>query len=172
MTCRATRRERVLVSRGRPSAITAQTLATYFGGGLEVDEIPLVADGDAAGTTDLAALERLLAERRAGRRGGRRRSRTSSASSSRWPRSAGWPTPPARCSWRVIEPVSLAVLAPPGAYGADIAAGRGPAARASPPQYGGPYLGILASTDAPRPPDPGPARRDDDRPRRPARPSS
>src|SRR6476646_9627819 len=55
MTCRATRRDRVVVS-----AVVhphyRQTLATYFGGGLEVEDIPLVADGDTAGTTDLAAL--------------------------------------------------------------------------------------------------------------------
>src|SRR6476661_4766405 len=61
MTCRATRRERVLISRGVHPHYR-QTMATYFAGGLELDEIPLVEDGDAAGTTDLAALERMLAE--------------------------------------------------------------------------------------------------------------
>ena len=42
----------------------------------------------------------------------------------------------------VVEPVSLAVLAPPGAYGADIAAGEGQPLGIA-PQYGGPYLGTL-----------------------------
>ena len=37
----------------------------------------------------------------------------------------------------VVEPVSLAVLAPPGAYGADIAAGEGQPLGIA-PQYGGP----------------------------------
>src|SRR5512144_888071 len=61
MTCRQTHRERVLVSRGVHPQYR-ETLRTYFSGGLELDEIPLVADGDAAGTTDLDALTRMLAK--------------------------------------------------------------------------------------------------------------
>src|SRR3954454_22492092 len=61
MTCRATRRERVLVSRGVHPHYR-QTLATYFSGGLVLDEIPVLAEGDAAGTTDLAALEKMLGD--------------------------------------------------------------------------------------------------------------
>src|SRR5258708_1846037 len=61
MSCRQTRRDRVLVSRGVHPQYR-ETLRTYFGGGLELDEVPLVVDGDTAGTTDLDALERMLAE--------------------------------------------------------------------------------------------------------------
>src|SRR3954452_2884892 len=62
MACRATRRDRLLVSRGVHPHYRG-TLATYANGaGLTVEEIPLVAAGDGAGTTDLEALGRLLAE--------------------------------------------------------------------------------------------------------------
>ncbi len=145
MTCRATRRERVLVS----SAVHPhyrQTLEAYFGGGLELETVPLVADGPGAGTTDLAALERLLAD-----------GSPVAGVVAAQPNFLGLLEPMAEIGRiahaagalfvSVIEPVSLAVLAPPGAYGADIAAGEGQPLGIA-PQYGGPYLGILASTDA------------------------
>ena len=146
MACRATRRERVLVSKGVHPHYR-QTLAAYFGGGLQLDVIPLTADGEAAGTTDLAALERMLAA------DGRPVAGVVAAQ----PNFFGLLEPMAEIGRlahaagslfvSVVEPVSLAVLAPPGAYGADIAAGEGqPLGIAL--QYGGPYLGILAATDA------------------------
>ncbi len=146
MACRATRRDRVLVSRSVHPHYRG-TLQTYFGGGLELDEIPLVAEGPASGTTDLAALERMLAEP----------DRPVAGVLAAQPDFLGLLEPmPAIGALAhaagalfvaIVEPVSLAVLAPPGAYGADIAAGEGQPLGIA-PSYGGPYLGILASTDA------------------------
>jgi glycine dehydrogenase subunit 1 len=146
MTCRQTRRERVLVSHAVHPHVRA-TIETYFRGGLELEEIPVVAAGDAAGTSDLAALDELLADAE----------RPVAGVIAAHPNFYGLLEPVteigelARAAGAlfvsVIEPVSLAVLQPPGAYGADIAAGEGQPL-GIPPQYGGPYLGILASTDA------------------------
>ncbi|HSK52735.1 MAG TPA: hypothetical protein VLA44_08270, partial [Clostridia bacterium] len=146
MDCRATRRERVLVSHAVHPQVRA-TVATYFEGGLELDEIPLVADGDAAGTTDLAALSELLADA----------DRPVAGVLAAQPNFYGLLEPMREIGEAAhaagalfiagIEPVSLSVLEPPGAYGADIAAGEGQPLGIA-PQYGGPYLGILATTDA------------------------
>jgi glycine dehydrogenase subunit 1 len=146
MACRATRRERVLVSRGVHPHFR-QTLRTYFGGGeLIADDIPLVAEGPAAGTTDLAVLERMLAD------SGRPVAGVVVAN----PSFLGLLEPMADVARlahaagalfvAVVEPVSLAVLAPPGVCGADIAAGEGQPL-GMPLSYGGPYLGILACRD-------------------------
>ena len=146
MTCRSTRRERVLVSRAVHPHYR-ETLRAYFGGGLELEEVPIVADGDAAGTTDLEALERMLADG----------DRPVAGVLAGQPNFFGLLEPMPEIGRlahaagalfvAVVEPVSLAVLAPPGAYGADIAAGEGQPLGIA-PQYGGPYLGLLASTDA------------------------
>jgi glycine dehydrogenase subunit 1 len=42
-----------------------------------------------------------------------------------------------------VDPISLAVIAPPGEYGADIAAGEGQQLGLS-PSYGGPHVGFIA----------------------------
>ena len=147
MACRQTRRDRVLVSRGVHRHYR-ETTATYFRGGeLIVDEIPLLTDGPAAGTTDLAALERLLGDP----------DHPVAGVLAAQPNTLGLLEPMAEIGRlahaagalfvAVVEPVSLAVLAPPAAYGADIAAGEGQPLGIA-PQYGGPYLGILATTDA------------------------
>jgi glycine cleavage system P protein (glycine dehydrogenase) subunit 1 len=145
MACRQTRRGRVLVSHAVHPHYR-ETIRTYFGAGLEVDEVPVIDEGDAAGTVDLEALERLLADER-----------PVAAVVAAQPNFYGLLEPmPAigelahaagALFVAVVEPVSLAVLAPPGAYGADIAAGEGQPLGIA-PQYGGPYLGLLASTEA------------------------
>jgi glycine dehydrogenase subunit 1 len=143
MTCRATRRERVLVSRGVHPHYR-QTLCTYFGGAdLVADEIPLVAEGPASGTTDLVGLERMLADPE----------RPVAGVVVANPSFLGLLEPMAQAGRlahaagalfvAVVEPVSLAVLASPATYGADIACGEGQPL-GIPLSYGGPYLGILA----------------------------
>jgi glycine dehydrogenase subunit 1 len=146
MTCRATKREHVLVSRSVHPHYR-RTFETYFAGAnLTFAEVPLVTDGPAAGTTDLAALERMLADPE----------RPVAGVVAAQPSVLGLIEPMAEIGRlahaagglfvAVVEPVSLAVLAPPAAYGADIAAGEGQSL-GMPPQYGGPYLGIVACRD-------------------------
>ena len=143
MTIRATRRDRVLVSRAvHPHHVG--TMHTYLDGTrLALEEIPTLPDG----TTDLAALERLLAEP----------DRPVAGVLLGQPNVFGCLEPMADAARlahaagalfvAVVEPVSLAVLSAPGEYGADIATGEGQPL-GIPLQYGGPYLGILAATEA------------------------
>jgi glycine dehydrogenase subunit 1 len=141
MALRATGRARVLVSAAIHPHYLA-TMHTYLDGTrFAVETIPTQPDG----TTDLAALERLLGEHE----------RPVAGVLLAHPNVLGLLEPMADAARlahaagallvAVIEPVSLAVLAPPGAYGADIAAGEGQPL-GLPLNYGGPYLGILAAT--------------------------
>ncbi len=143
MAIRATERSRILVSRAIHRHYRDVTRTYLASGGFVLDELPTLPDG----TTDLAALERALADPAAPVAGvilGR-------------PNLFGILEPMAEAATlahaagalfiAVVEPLSLAVLASPGEIGADIAAGEGQPLGIA-PQYGGPYLGVLACTDA------------------------
>jgi glycine dehydrogenase subunit 1 len=147
MTCRATGRERILLSRGvHPH--NRRTLQTYAdGAGLAVDEVPLVASGPLAGTTDLVALARMLADPAHPVAGVVAAQPNILGLLEDMPQIGRLAHDAGALFVSVIEPVSLAVLAPPGEYGADIAAGEGQSL-GIPLQYGGPYLGIVACSDA------------------------
>ena len=140
MTVRAARHERVLISRAVHRHYVDTTRTYFEGGRLTLDELPTLADG----TTDLAALERELADA----------DRPVAGVIMGQPNAFGILEPMAEAAQlthaagalfvAVVEPVSLAVLASPGEYGADIAVGEGqPLGIAL--QYGGPYLGLLAA---------------------------
>jgi glycine cleavage system P protein (glycine dehydrogenase) subunit 1 len=147
MTCRATHRTRILVSRGVHPHYR-QTLDTYAeGAGLVAVDVPLVTDGPAAGTTDLAALARLLSDPEQPVAGVLAAQPNVLGLLEDMPGIARLAHAAGALFVSVVEPVSLAVLAPPGEYGADIAAGEGQPL-GIPLQYGGPYLGIVACTDA------------------------
>jgi glycine dehydrogenase subunit 1 len=142
MTVRAKRRDRVLIS----SAIHrhyVETAQTYFAAGTRVlEELPTTS----LGLTDMEALEDALADTE----------RPVAGVILGQPNAFGLLEPMARAAElahaagalfvAVVEPTSLAVLAPPSDYGADIAAGEGQPLGIA-PQYGGPYLGLLATTD-------------------------
>jgi glycine dehydrogenase subunit 1 len=147
MTCRATRRERVLVSRGVHPHYR-DTIRTYFSGGdLALDEIPLVADGPAAGTTDMAALKRMLADPDRPVAGVVVANPSFLGLLERMSESGRLAHEAGALFVAVVEPVSLAVLASPASYGADIAVGEGQPL-GIPLSYGGPYLGILGCREA------------------------
>ncbi len=141
MTVRATGRRRVLVSRAVHRHVV-ETMRTYLlPGGCQLEELPTTPDG----TTDLAALEAALADP----------DRPVAGVILGQPNAFGLLESMARAAElthaagalfvAAVEPVSLAVLAPPGAYGADIAVGDGQPLGIA-PQYGGPSLGLLAAT--------------------------
>jgi glycine dehydrogenase subunit 1 len=140
MTVRATKRERVLVSRATHRHYLETTRTYCAGGGIQLVELPTAEDG----TTDLDALASALND------GGPPVAGVLIGQ----PNAFGVLEPMAEASSlaheagalfvAVVEPVSLAVLAPPAEYGADLAVGEGQPL-GIPLQYGGPYLGLLAA---------------------------
>ena len=148
MTCRATRRERVLVSRGVHPHYRGDRSRRTSRGGPRARRDPARRRRAAAGTTDLEALERLLADPGPARSpGSSPRSPTSSGSSSRCRGSASSPTPPAPCSSRS----SSRSRSPSSRLPARTARTSRPARAsrsASRPSTAARTSGILASTDA------------------------
>jgi glycine dehydrogenase subunit 1 len=139
MAAAETRRRRIVVSRGVDPQYR-QVLATYaFGQDLEVVEVELDGDG-----TDEAALRRAVDE-------------STAAVVLQHPNFLGSLEDPhlvgevAHAAGALfimaVEPVSLALLRPPGELGADVAVGEGQSL-GIPPAFGGPYLGFLAARAA------------------------
>jgi len=96
MTVRATRRDRVLVSRAIHRHY-ADTMETYFSpGSRHIEELPTLPDG----TTDLAVLQAALADDADPVAGVVMASRMPLASWSRWLEPLTWHTRPAPCSSR------------------------------------------------------------------------
>jgi glycine dehydrogenase subunit 1 len=143
MTVRATGRQRVLASRAIHRHFL-DTCRTYFtGADLALDELPTLADG----TTDLAALERELADEAQPVAGVLLGQPNAFGVLEQMPVAAQLAHAAGALFVAVVEPVSLAVLAPPGEYDADICVGEGQPLGLS-LQYGGPYLGLLAARSA------------------------
>jgi glycine dehydrogenase subunit 1 len=143
MAVRATRRSRVLISRAVHRHAVEATRTYVTNAERDVVELPTRPDG----TTDLAALETVLADA----------DHPVAAVVLSQPNAFGILEPMAEAAElahdagalfvAVVEPVSLAVLAPPGEYGADIAAGDGQPLGIA-PGYGGPSVGLLACSEA------------------------
>jgi glycine dehydrogenase subunit 1 len=141
MACRLTRRERVAVS----SAVGPQVrrvLATYCSGpGIEVLEVPADLSPGGSGLTASRSASRLLDD-------------TVACLVVAQPNFFGGIEATgelAEIAHRVgallvavVEPTSLALLQPPGEYGADIVAAEGQPL-GIPLSYGGPYLGLMAA---------------------------
>src|SRR3990167_134224 len=139
LSLRATERPRILISEAvHPHA--RQVAATYLSGAEAIiQEIPAV-----GGVTDLEALGKALRDDVA-------------CVILQQPNVFGCLEPMAKASelaHRVgslfvasVYPVSLGLLQPPGAYGADIAVAEG-RCLGSPPTYGGPGLGLFTTTQA------------------------
>ena len=141
MACRLTRRHTVAVS----TAVNPQVrrvLATYCAGpGIEVVEVPADLAEGGTGLTDPGTAADLLTDQVA-------------CLIAQQPNMFGGIEPMAELAdaahavgaqlVAVVEPTSLALLAAPGSYGADIVAAEGQPL-GIPQSYGGPYVGLMAA---------------------------
>jgi glycine dehydrogenase subunit 1 len=141
MACRLTRRHRIAVSAG-VSPDTRRVLETYCSGpGIELVTVPIDLSAGGTGTTDpdaaLAAIGDDVACLVAAQ-----------------PNFYGQIEPMRELAdaahaagaqlVAVVEPTSLAILEPPGAYGADLVAAEGQPL-GIPASFGGPYVGLMAA---------------------------
>lgn len=144
MACRLTRRHRVAVSTAVAPQIRA-VLATYCSGpGVEVLEIPADLAEGGSGQTPVAAAASMLDD-------------SVACIIAQQPNFFGVLEPMRALGEAahavgaqlvaVVEPTSLAMLEPPGAYGADIVAAEGQPL-GIPLSYGGPYVGLMAASMA------------------------
>jgi glycine dehydrogenase subunit 1 len=141
MACRLTRRDRIAVS----SAVSPQVrrvLATYCSGpGIEVVDVAADLAEGGSGLTPVAAANAVLDD-------------SVACLVVQQPNFFGGLEPMPELAdaahaagaqlVAVVEPVSLAVLEPPGAYGADLVAAEGQPL-GIPLSYGGPYVGLMAA---------------------------
>ncbi len=141
MACRLTRRSRVAVSSG-VSPDYRRVLETYCSGpGIEVVTVPIDVDEGGAGTTDPERAASFLGDDVA-------------CLVAAQPNFYGQIEPMAELAdvahaagaqlVAVVEPTSLAVLAAPGDYGADIVAAEGQPLGV-PASFGGPFVGLMAA---------------------------
>jgi glycine dehydrogenase subunit 1 len=141
MACRLTRRDRVAVSAG-VSPDYRRVLETYCSGpAIEVITVPIDLSDGGSGTTDPSAAAAALDGEFA-------------CLIAAQPNFLGQIEPMSDLAdaahavgaqfVAVVEPTSLALLVPPGDYGADIVAAEGQPF-GIPPSFGGPYVGLMAA---------------------------
>ena len=141
MACRLTHRHRVAISTAVAPQVRA-VLATYCSGpGVEIVEVPAELAEGGSGLTPVAAATDALDD-------------TIACLVVQQPNFFGGLEPMQELAdaahaagaqlVAVVEPTSLAVLEPPGSYGADIVAAEGQPL-GIPLSYGGPYVGLMAA---------------------------
>ena len=141
MACRLTRRDRIAISTAVAPQVRA-VLATYCSGpGIEIVEVPADLAEGGSGLTPVAAAAQVLDE-------------SVACLVAQQPNFFGGLEPMRELGEAahsvgaqlvaVVEPTSLAILAAPGNYGADLVAAEGQPL-GIPVSYGGPYVGLMAA---------------------------